>query len=191
MSGTSTGIYSYSLATTNYILIALNPFPGGVSQSSLLCYSPGSRTAWILNAGPLWGSSDPYYKSDPYPQFAGGIANVFDLSSGNDKIIGFDYSNTGYANELLCYRPGSGICYIERNTSLQPPILSSNFSTVYQTTNGIGTGSDRYDLSSVNDKIAAYDIDGNGKPNALICYRSGSGVIYIFRNNSGVFQKVY
>ena len=103
----------------------------------------------------------------------------FDLASPADRIIAFDYDGSGKADHLLIYRPGTGIVWILANSN-------GSFYPVYTSSNGIGG----YDLKSPNDRIFALDYSGHGRLNYLVCYRPGSGIIYILQNNGGDFSAI-
>src|SRR5215471_17436378 len=106
-----------------------------------------------------------------------------DLSDPNDRIIAYDYSGTGHLDHLVCYRPGTGNIWI-----LEKDIDQNNnvtFTPVFTSTSGIGG----YDLLSPtnNDRIIAFDCEGTpGQPklNYLVCYRPGTGAVFIVRKNS-------
>lgn len=103
-----------------------------------------------------------------------GIAD-YDLASPADKIFAFDYEGTGKLNYLVCYRPGSGFIRIVRNYG------GGVYASVFSSNGGIGG----YDLGSTADRIFAFDYDGSGKLNYLVCYRPGSGPFWIIKNYSG------
>jgi len=49
-----------------------------------------------------------------------------------------------------------------------------------------------YDLASPADRVVAYDYDGSGKLDHLVCYRPGTGAIFIVKKNAdGTFAAVY
>ena len=118
------------------------------------------------------------------PAQATGIGG-FDLRSPADLSIAFDYNSTGLEDHLLFYRPGSGVVYILSNVGGTGNPLS--FVPVYASASGIGG----YDLRSTADRIIAFDYDGSGKKDHLLCYRPGQGVVYILANTAGVFAPVY
>lgn len=112
----------------------------------------------------------------PVYQSLSGIGG-YDLKSSADRIIAFDYSGTGHADHLLCYRPGTGILWILENND-------GNFSPVFTSSEGIGG----FDVRSPADKIIAFDYDGTGKYDHLVLYRPGTGIVYIVQNTSGTFS---
>ena len=56
-----------------------------------------------------------------------------------------------------------------------------------------GSGIGGYDLLSAADQVFAYDGDGTGKLDHLVCYRPGTGIIQIFKKPSygDIFVAVY
>jgi len=54
---------------------------------------------------------------------------------------------------------------------------------------GLGIGG--YDLSSAADRIIAFDYNSSGKQDHLVCYRPGTGVIWILQNTAGRFSPVF
>jgi len=105
---------------------------------------------------------------------------TYDLRSTSDLSFAFDYNGTGNSDHLVMYRPGTGIIYI----------LAQNngaFTPVFHSTSGIGT----YDLTSTADRIFPFDYSGTGYKDHLVCYRPGTGIIYVLANNQGTFTPVY
>ena len=90
-----------------------------------------------------------------------------------DRIIAYGYNAAGHPDHLLCYRPGTGMVSIIEEKSETPG--SVTFSKVFDSTSGIGG----YDLASPADQIIAYDYEGAGKPEHLVCYRPGGTTICI------------
>ncbi len=111
----------------------------------------------------------------------------YDVRSTADLAIAFDYNSSGYADHILFYRPGTGVVYILSNSNAGVANSVPNFSPVFASGNGIGG----YDLRSTADRIIAFDYDGSGKKDHLVCYRPGQGVIYIIGNTGGLFSPVY
>lgn len=113
----------------------------------------------------------------------------YDLSDTRDQIVPFDYYSTGKAKQLICYRPGTGIVWIFDNTAAAN--ASPNFERVFQTSSGIGSAPNNYNLNDSRDQIVPYDYNGTGNLDHIICYRPGTGNFWIFRNNNGVFSLVH
>ena len=62
------------------------------------------------------------------------------------------------------------------------------------TPNGSGIGG--FDLGDWRDQVFAFDYDGTGKLDHMVCYRSGTGTIFILKKVSGrdgldAFSPVY
>ena len=104
----------------------------------------------------------------------------YDLKSTADQAIAFDYNSSGKADHLLLYRPGDGIVWILANQN-------GVFAPVFTSGNGIGG----YDLRSPNDRIVALDFTASGHNDHLVCYRPGSGIVWILANNGGTFTPVF
>ena len=104
----------------------------------------------------------------------------YDLKSSADLAIAYDYDSTGKADHLLLYRPGDKIVWILANQN-------GVFTPVFTSGNGIGG----FDLRSPNDRILALDFTASGHSDHLVCYRPGSGVVWILANNGGIFTPVF
>jgi DNA-binding winged helix-turn-helix (wHTH) protein len=107
----------------------------------LVFYRPGARTMAILKN--LEGTFVPVYEGE-------GIGG-YDLKSGNDRAMAFDYDHSGKSDHLLLYRPGTGIASILKNTG-------GTFSPVYE-----GHGIGGYDFLSADDRAFAFDYNHTGK----------------------------
>ncbi len=104
----------------------------------------------------------------------------YDLKSSADLAFAFDYKGTGKLDHIVLYRPGTGIIFIEEKQN-------GAYVPVYTSFSGIGG----YDLSVASDRIIAFDYNGSGKADHLLCYRPGAGVVWILANNNGQFMPVY
>ena len=104
----------------------------------------------------------------------------FDLRTTSDIGFAFDYNDTGMADHIVFYRPGTGVIQIIG-------IVNGTWTTVYSSTTGIGG----YDLSSTSDRIVPFDYDGKGYVDHLLLYRPGTGKISILANMHGTFMPVY
>jgi hypothetical protein len=169
----ATGIGGYNLADSSDQAFAFD-YDGSGKLDHLVFYRPGQGTVWILKNSA--GQFSPVYQSGT------GIGG-YDQRSTNDRALAFDYDGTGKLDHLVFYRPGSGACFILKNSSGQ-------FSAVYaQGDQGSGIGG--YDLRSTNDRALAFDYDGTGKLDHLVFYRPGSGACCILKNSGGQFSGVY
>jgi DNA-binding winged helix-turn-helix (wHTH) protein len=89
------------------------------------------------------------------------------LNSPDDRALPFDYQHTGNLDHLLLYRPGTGLFSIWQNTA----------GTLMRAYTGLGIGG--YNLKSPNDRVLAFDYDHSGKPDHLVLYRPGTGLVQI------------
>ena len=122
--------------------------------------------------------SAPFLRAQTTPS---GIAG-YDLMSSADLAISFDYTDSGSADHLLFYRPGTGVAYVvQKNTG------ANTYTTVFASSHGIGS----YDLLSPADRIIAFDYNGSGYKDHLIAYRPGTGGVQIIANNGGTFTTVF
>jgi uncharacterized protein YjbI with pentapeptide repeats len=132
----------------------------------------------------------PAYQGSPTGPFNQGGIGGFDLSDPADLIIAYDYAGTGHLDHLVCYRPGKGaVSIVKKVSDANSP---DAFSAVYSPGGGIGG----WDLSMPQDRIIAYDYEGSGNPNYLVCYRPGKGAVYIVKkasdaNSPNAFSAVY
>ena len=109
------------------------------------------------------------------------------LASPADQVIAFDYNGTGDLDHLLCYRPGTGmISILAKEPGKVPGTMA--FNSVFDSASGIGG----WDLAGAADRIIAYDYNGTGHLDHLVCYRPGTGAIAIIQKNSDdTFGHVY
>lgn len=105
----------------------------------------------------------------------------YDLKSTADHIFAFDYDQTGKADHLVIYRPGSGAIRILANRG---GIFVPRYA---QTLFGIGG----YDLSSPADQAFAFDFDHVGRKDHIVFYRPGAGTVWVLKNSNGFFRPVY
>lgn len=141
----------------------------------IICYRPGTGAFWIFKNSTPGGTFTHILSS-------GTGVGSFNLSDDRDLIVPFDFYSTGKATELLCYRPGTGICYIMHNNAAVGS--TPNFVSVFTTTTGIGTSPYNFDLSDNRDLILPFDLGNTGKLNGIICYRPGAGVIYTYTHST-------
>lgn len=184
-SGIGTGVNegdNYNLTDNRDIILPADLHGNGI-KNGLLCYRPGTGIIYGFDRYPTTnGFGDYFYSHVGLWDNSGSLH--YDLSSSSDRVIPYDYSSNGLTNNVVCYRPGNGICWMFTGY----PQFGGYGQVVYNATNGIGSGSTFYDLSSVNDKVFAYDYDGTGKIDHLVAYRPGSGIIWIFNN---ALQKIF
>src|SRR5690349_3036228 len=113
-------------------------------------------------------------------QLSRGIGG-FDLASAADQVIAFDYRGTGKLDHLVCYRPGAGMIRILKKAS--DTHSSYAFVAVYHQDDP-GQGIAGYNLADGRDRVFAFDYDSTGKLDHLVCYRPGTGTIWILKKVS-------
>jgi pimeloyl-ACP methyl ester carboxylesterase len=170
------GIGGFDLRNGNDKMFAFD-YNGNGRLDHLVIYRPGTGTVWILRNDS--GTFTPVYRQGDPGSGIGG----FDLRNGNDKMFAFDYNGNGRLDHLVIYRPGTGTVWILRNNS-------GTFTPVYRQGDP-GSGIGGFDLRNGNDKMFAFDYNGNGRLNHLVIYRPGTGTVWILRNNGGTFTPVY
>jgi hypothetical protein len=104
----------------------------------------------------------------------------YDLKSPADLAFAFDYQSTGHLDHIVLYRPGTGTIFIEEKEN-------GAYVPVFMSFNGIGG----YDLALPSDRIIAFDYNGSGHADHLLCYRPGTGTVWILANINGQFFPVY
>lgn len=163
------GIGGYDLKSPADMAFAFD-YNGTGKMDHIVLYRPGTGTVFI---------------EERVPNTSGGYDNVFssfsgiggyDLLSPSDRLMAFDYDGTGKADHILCYRPGTGTVWILKNQA-------GVFTPVFLSFDGIGG----YDLQSTADQIIAFDYDGSGRYDHLVCYRPGTGTVFIVQNQAGTF----
>jgi len=104
---------------------------------------------------------------------------VYDLKRPDSQALAFDYDHSGKLDHLVFYRPGAGTIAILKN-------LEGAFVPVYE-----GQGIGGYDLKSASDRALAFDFDHSGRPDHLLFYRPGTGLVSILKNTGGTFSPVH
>jgi DNA-binding winged helix-turn-helix (wHTH) protein len=139
----------------------------------LVLYRPGAGTVEIFTNAE--GTLAPLCKQSAPPQ----TACVYDLKRPDSQALAFDYDHSGKLDHLVFYRPGAGTIAILKN-------LEGAFVPVYE-----GQGIGGYDLKSASDRASAFDYDHSGRPDHLLLYRPGAGLVSILKNAGGTFSSVY
>ena len=194
----SGGIGGYDLGDAADRIIAYD-YEGTGHLNYLVCYRPGHGAVYVVKKASDANGPDAftavYSQGQPGANTPGGGIGGWDLTQPEDRIIAYDYEGTGHLNYLVCYRPGRGAIYIVKKASDANNL--SAFSAVYtQADNGPGGGIGGYPLTDPADQIIAYDYEGTGHLNYLLCYRPGNGAVQILKkvsdaNQPDAFAPVY
>ena len=178
----TSGIGGFPMTSVNDRAIAFDYDHSG-KRDHILVYQPGANTVKIFAntgtvAAPVYTAVFSSTTGIGGYQLTQACPTVQDipLDLGSDKIIAYDYDNSGKMDHLLCYRSGSGLCTILANSG-------GVFTPVFSSSGGIAG----YDLRGVSDKIIAFDGDNTGHNNDLICYRPGYGFIWFIRRSGSNF----
>jgi len=109
----------------------------------------------------------------------GGYLTISNL----DQMFALDYKSVGNLDHVVVYRSGSGIIWILENKN--PPDQAALYQPVYQegdpTGTGMGQGISGCTLSSIADRMFAFDLEGSGKLDDLVVYRPGRATAGFFR----------
>lgn len=186
------GIDGYDLADPAFrdriIAFDYDGNPGQAKPDYLVCYRPGTGAVFIVQKQGEAEFGNVYAQGDP----GNGIGG-YKLDNPADQIIAFDYNSTGNLDHLVCYQPGAGIIsIIEKKTDANNNVT---FDKAWDSASGIG-GSGGCDLGDVRDRVIAYDYYGTGHLDHLICYRPGTGKLWIIekdtdQNNNVTFNPVF
>lgn len=174
------GIGGYDLADVNDRMFAFD-LEGSGKLDDLVLYRPGPSPwegiCWILqNNATNPGSFSVAFTSTAPGQGIGG----YNLASTADRMFAFDLEGTGKLDDLVCYRPGEGICFLLQNSGSTPVSFSAAYTSPVK--DGTPQGIGGYALNSPYDRMFAFDYDGSGKPDDLACYRPGSGTFWVLQN---------
>jgi hypothetical protein len=172
------GIGKYNLANPIDKIVAFD-FLGNGKLDHLVCYRSHEGICWILQNNN--GNFSPVYQNNG--QGIGGY-NLLCDSSHLDLIFPYDYSGNGRLDHVVCYCPGLGAIFIIENDNgtFKPTSIQQSYG---------GSGISTFDLSNPLDRIIAYDYAGSGSQDHLLCYRPGTGLVYILQNTNGAFSPVY
>ena len=93
----------------------------------------------------------------------------FDISSHHDRCLTFDFDQSGHADHVCLYRPGTGLVWIGKWNQFK------GLTQVWTASEGMGG----FDLGMVQDRAFALDYLQTGKLDHVCFYRPGSGVLCI------------
>lgn len=173
-----TGIGGYQLNSGDDKAIAIDWKKTGLADHILL-YRPGLNLITVVeNTGT---STSPNYVE----VWQGTLPNITmnhpetDPTNdiGGDHIIAYDYEGLGNMDDIIYYLPGTG-----QYAMLTHDCPACGF-TIHQNTIGVGGGIAGYNLAATNDKIIAYDWGQNFIYDGLVCYRPGSGIVWVMKGN--------
>ena len=143
-------------------------------------YHPGTGKA-LLSQFNVQGEITQVFNSQGQ-----GVAG-YDLKSGLDQALAFDYNGDG-KEDLFLYRPGGGAAFVARSNE------DGSFTTVYAVGDDGAAGLNGiagYDLLSGADRALAFDYNGDGKQD-LFLYRPGQGAAWVAHSSGdGSFTAVY
>lgn len=138
----------------------------------------------VLPLNPVQILSASVYEQEESGNGIGG----YDLKSGADRILAFDYDHSGKNDHLVLTRAGTGIIWILKNKG-------GSFSPVYQQGDPVqgsgGQGIGGFDLKSPVDKRFAFDYGHSGNLDHLCFFRPGSGIFSIVKHTNGNFSSIY
>lgn len=146
----------------------------GDGNRDLFLYRPGYGAAWVARSNGDGTFSGVYTQG----HLGFGIAG-FDLKVKSDRALAFDYNGDG-KDDLFLYRPGQPVVWVARSNG------DGTFTKVYG-----GYGIAGHAMSSVDDRVLAFDYNGDGKDDLFI-YAPGTGSAWVARSNGdGTFTAVY
>lgn len=151
-------------------------YTGSGRHDHLLVYLPGSgQTPDIFRS--VGGNLQPIAVASGRDNQQGGLGG-FSLNDSRDRIFAFDYTGKGRRDHLVCYRPGEGTLWVLRRAG-------TGYESVYRSDPKVGVGG--FKLSHNEDRVLAYNQNGPGYPDNLVCYRPGSGALTTLRVRDGSF----
>ena len=172
------GICGYDLLSPADRVFAFDIESSG-KLDDLVLYRPGAGTFCMLRR--IGDGQFEWWKPTPLVR---GISG-YDLMSPADRVFAFDEEGDGKLDDLVCYRPGAGTVWILRRMG------NGQFEPRLQPVYGMG-GIGCYDFLSPADRVFAFDEEGSGKLDDLVCYRPGAGKICIAqRTEECRFNPVY
>jgi Trypsin len=165
-SNSSSGIGDYDLADPGDQVVPFDYDHSG-QLDHLVAYRPGTGIIHIVKHN----ADDTYATIFTSTTGIGG----YNLASTADRIVPFDYDHSGKLDHLLLYRPGRRTAWILKHGA------NTAFTAVSTSDTGIG----EYDLADPRDQLLAFDYDHSGKPDHLVVYRPGDGIVHIVKHATG------
>jgi len=186
-----TGSY-YDLMSTADRAFAFD-YEGSGKLDDLVLYRPGAGIFWILQNTAGSGNARtflPVYAADgSTTQGIGGYKLMYPA----DLAFAFDYEGSGELDDLVLYRPGTGVFSILQNTAGSGN--SRTFSPAYVADGATKQGIGGYNLLSLADLAFAFDYESSGKLDDLVLYRPGAQIIWVLQAggpaNARTFTLVY
>jgi hypothetical protein len=186
--------FQYSLATGDQMFAF--DYDGSGCLDHLVVYRPGTGMISILKRNNQQ-TGDTF--TTVVAVAKGGIGG-FNLSDDRDRMFAFVYDDSGkLLNYLVAYRPGTSIISILKKASNSTG--PDAYQAVYQqrapdepglAPQGIGG----FNIGDSRDVLLAYDYNGTGRRDHIVCYRPGAGIVFIVQkvnNNDDLtaFKSVY
>jgi Ca2+-binding RTX toxin-like protein len=174
------GIAGYDLRSASDRALAFDY--NGDGKQDLFLYRPGRGAAWVARSNGDGSFTAVYAVGDDGAAGLNGIAG-YDLLSGADQALAFDYNGDG-KQDLFLYRPGRGAAWVARSNG------DGSFTAVYAVGDDGAAGLNGiagFDFLSGNDRALASDVNGDGKQD-LIFYRGNQpGLRVAISNGDGSF----
>lgn len=166
----SNGLGGYDFHSTNDQVLALDF--NGDKKDDLMCYRPGMGAVYLMRS-----NGDGSYTT--ILASSSGLGG-YNFDNPYDKAITLDYNGDNKI-DLMFYRPGKKAVYLLRGNG------DGTFTTVVKSSSGLAG----FNFDQTQDLAIALDYNGDGKDDVM-CYRPGSGAVYIQKSNgNGTFSNIY
>jgi DNA-binding winged helix-turn-helix (wHTH) protein len=168
----ATGIGGYDLRSRGDQAFAFDYDHNG-KLDHLVLYRPGTGIIWIMkNSGGVFSSA-----------YEGSGLGGYELKSGADRVIAFDYEHSGKLDYLVLFRLGTDIIWVVKNNG------EGIFTPVYQPSDKDGAPPTE-DSNSPTDQTFAFDYNHTGKLDHLVRCKPNTGTMEIWTNSEGSFSRV-
>ena len=128
-----------------------------------MLYRPGTGIIWIMkNSGGVFSSA-----------YEGSGLGGYELKSGADRVIAFDYEHSGKLDYLVLFRLGTDIIWVVKNNG------EGIFTPVYQPSDKDGAPPTE-DSNSPTDQTFAFDYNHTGKLDHLVRCKPNTGTMEIW-----------